>query len=324
MRRSMLLLLLAVPGSLANVSSAADRVVTDPLILSAIMTAARGDLAHLELTYVVNRVDIENSRQMPKQHYHVAWAENGFRVQVLTLGEEANRPFDDDILRQYDAVAGEGLMFDGVADAYVSTVPSLLGLSEAMPEMVGVLGVFPMRTLCGEANLKTDPIELLGSGNAVVAPNFVTVNGVQCVAVSLLDPSTSPMTLRATGYYAPSLGYAQVRMDVFSEPDGRPLGRWEMLDWIDRGPDSVALPLSARHTRWTDGDVAGVIDMTIEGTGGQRAIDTIDGLNLQFDLPAGTAVHNYDTGKVTIVSVLHRESPFATAGVARTPAMHSS
>ncbi|MDZ4756255.1 MAG: hypothetical protein SGJ11_17405 [Phycisphaerae bacterium] len=287
-------------------TSAVDVPALDPATLRGLMQLCRADLDHVDVTTTVTRWHAASTKQFPVQSWRTAWTATGFRVDIGTLAADSGAPFNDLFVRSF--TGDVAVFYDGFATAEVSATPQGLGLHGIVPEYLGFLGTFPMRTVSGEVTHDNDPLFLLAQPGAVVLPGLVDIDGVACVAVELWKAYESEPQLVVSAFYAPDFGYAQKLMRVHRH-DGSVFSEWKTTEWLDRGPDFVALPLVGQFGSFgAAGDLIGTVGVSVPVTGDDvYAIAIGEPIEFSVSLPPGTKVTNVDTGEVWIARAANRD-----------------
>lgn len=272
----------------------------DPPTLLPLMRAFRADLDHVDVTAVCERWDSELLKQHPRQSWRIAWTPKAFRVDIATSAADSGAPVDDLIERSFDGATA--VFYDGVASAQVSASPQGLGLPGVIPDYLGLLGVFPMRSVSGETVYDNDPLRLLTLPGVLVLPRSISVGGVECICVELWNNDAPTPYRRLEAFYAPSHGYAQKLLRVYRS-DGSLSAEWETLEWLGRGPDRVALPLKGQARRFNAmGELTGSISIEVAlEADGSHAIALGAPIDFGVILPPSTTVTNVDTGEKWIV-----------------------
>jgi hypothetical protein len=247
------------------------------------MERTRSDLASLGARYTVERVDGGVANLIPKTTVDLAWGPEGFRFESVMPNDRSTQIFD--------LAAGIAAVSDGETLVVSNTVADFAGVGWAMNDLEGFLGAFPLRTMSGQGPLRHNPLHaLLDEAETHVLDAPSTVNGYECVVVEW-RPALANFAPTIRGFYAPSLGYAQVRLDLL-RVDGAVRQRWETVEFLERGAERVALPLRSEFTMLDDagGQQAFVQLVVAKAADGTPLISTGQPVDLAIAMAPGSAV----------------------------------
>jgi len=193
----------------------------------------------------------------------------------------------------YSRASGVATRLDG-DEAIESSDPNAVQFGEVATEMECAMGIFPTRDVGGRRPFTNDLAQLLTRGSAVILPETSEAGGIECVVVELPDEN-GDVFLR--GYYAPVLGYAQVRLDFLGRA-GCVMATWEASSFYSAIPGATAIPL---HGEFRQLDCSEQARSWIQVEVAQRADENPEVLvgpavSTALSLPAGTWIENLDSG----------------------------
>ncbi len=299
-------------GATTSTACALDEAIVDKAMLRSLMANSRQSLAALQVSYTAASAfaGYPQSASPTPQTWTVGWNSDGFRVESLSAGSDATgQPALELWTRIFDGPKHAAVVFSGADFARVSSDPRSLGFQGLAMEYCSLIGHFLIRVLVGgEPPVLSDPVVLLASPDSVISPEIEIIDGYECTRIDLLRQRADGSSfVRLRGHYAPSLGYAQVRLEVYY-PDGQLMSRWTSRDFTAVG-DLTAVPMSGEwEGREADGSLSGSATYEVVGAAdGGVGVLLDQPLSLALELPAGTGVWNNDIGQTQI---LEAPTPF--------------
>lgn len=238
----------------------------------------------------------------------LAWNERGVRAET---GQESVE------VSAYDHASGVATKryADGVVEQ--STDPDLVGFGVAGLQCEYVLGMYPTRDVGARAGFTNDLMHRLSHPGAVVLPEMVQLDGLECVVVDMVrrSPAGDQRTV-SRGYYAPSLGYAQVMLEFFA-PSGCMVSSWKSSQFIEPLPGATSIPTRGEFRNdECSGDVLGwvVVEMETDAAGAPAVVVGADVIT-DLQVPVGTWIQHLDTGRRTHVVGASSQPVAASLGV---------
>lgn len=214
----------------------------------------------------------------------LAWSERGVRVEYGSPRAEA---------ASYNAVSGVAtrMYSDGLVEQALS--PDAIGLGVASLQCEYVLGMYPTNDAGGRPGFTNDLMHLLGHSDSVILNESVEVDGFDCVVVDRVRRSADGGTrTMSRGYYAPILGFAQVKLEFFG-PTGCVVSCWNSSGFIEPLEGGVAIPTRGEfHNFECTGETVSWVVVELEsGPDGSPAVSIGESVIVDVHVPAGAQIH---------------------------------
>jgi hypothetical protein len=284
-----------------------------------LMMDARGFLASVDVTLVVDRVDAHSDRFNGQQAWRLAWSPTSSRWEESAVSKEGPPSLSPPATIAVFDAEQQGVAYDTSGAAKVGSVASLHP-ERYIHDYFMMIGLLPPGNLVGfESN--NDAVSLLQDAGTLVMPQLAEVGGVECIVAewrpSGADPSSPPL-IRAA--FAPSLGFAQVLREV--RANNGAVAQWTSEEFLPGAEGQTALPLRGEY-RFLDESGALQSSRTItvaKGPDGAPLLALGNPVDTELLLPPGTLVVDADTNESwTIASSAGNDQGTGLAGAALAP-----
>ncbi len=279
--------------------------ITDRAMLLSLIGQARTSIKSLQVSCKMDRLYTGYSGQAPTQTWNLGWNDGGFRVETLTSAADSGAPIDDAWVRIFDRARLASVTFDGHLGAQVSANPLSLGFGGLAPEYYAFIGYFPTKSLTGDTLLVNDVETMLADPRCQVLDAPELLRGLSCVVVELLGSAADGSTyVKCRGFYAPDLGFAQVRFELHY-PDGKLQSSWDSFGFVPFGDGLTSAPTHGEiQLLFQSGELEGRVTLDVLiGQEGAPMVTSGQPLSLELLLPHGVVVTNIDSGSTQTIEL---------------------